>query len=346
MLLLRGLSRNLLPNAQRRTFVSKTAFQQFFSKPQTSSSSSAPPPFLSSVFRFHTSLSWKRLFSGRTSNWSGAVAAGGVGGAVLLACTMVPSFSGAEQNKTKSPILANSLENYLNPEWVLKKYTAPVVGITLINLAVFLMWRVPKFQPMMYRHFTSSYHGVMTKRRWHTLITCVFSHKGGFHFLFNTMCMTSLSPIICMIVGAPQFVAFYLGAGLFSSLTSLGFQAAVGRLILRVGNTQAAAAFLSTPGLGASGSVLGLFAISASIFPQNSFILLFLPMFPIEAGTLWPALVVFDICGCIYTLYRHSPIGHAAHLGGSLAGWLYYHYYLKTKNRAVVLLRRRGILRQ
>lgn len=224
---------------------------------------------------------------------------------------------------------------------IYKRYTKPVVVICAINVAVFAMWKIPRAQRFMSKHFMCSVSGVR-KGRVHTLITSVFSHSGPFHLLFNCVAFTSISPVLVQILGATEFIGFYLTAGLLSSIAGLLFQALKAGMISSARTAlakKASQAILAQPGLGASGAVLGCFGVSAKLFPDVSFVFIFAPWFPISASTLLPCIIGMDSLGTLYSLFRNSPLAHAAHLGGVGVGCLYYDKVIKGTNLEVQLRR-------
>eukprot|EP00457_Paulinella_chromatophora_P011076 gb/GEZN01011201.1/.p1 GENE.gb/GEZN01011201.1/~~gb/GEZN01011201.1/.p1 ORF type:complete len:350 (-),score=27.54 gb/GEZN01011201.1/:63-1112(-) len=195
--------------------------------------------------------------------------------------------------------------------------------INALNLGVFLAWQHPRLSGVMRRHFTCSYNSVFRQGRVHTLITSVFSHQSGAHFLFNTVAITSLAPIIVPVV--PSFFTLYLGMGLATSLTSTFW---TGWAVL----PRLRAASRAMPSLGASGVGFAFFAIVAAVMPTSQFLLMFIP-YPIEAQNLLKGLTAFEVAGVLFSVFYTSPLGHACHLSGLLFGTAFYHYYLEQDMR-------------
>ncbi len=190
---------------------------------------------------------------------------------------------------------------------------------------VFFAWRVPRLQPLLVTHFTTSVAQLRSGRVW-TMITSGFSHHSGGHFLFNMVGLFTISDALVRVMGERTFLEFYLQCLVGSEVVSCVFS-----LLLSLRSPMQ----LTIPSLGASGALFGLFALSQLLFPDTKFVFFFFPFKPIEASTLLPALVAFDLCGLVYSLFAHSPLGHGAHLGGVLFGICYFHYVLREENRAV-----------
>lgn len=206
----------------------------------------------------------------------------------------------------------------------LTKNEAQVVPILiLINIAVFILWFVfgtrasPSFV-FMFNNFLVSWTGLMEGRVW-TLITSVFSHNMFWHLFLNMYVLLNFGSILERILGAKKFISFYLVAGIFSSLC----------------HSMVSAFFIGDPdlpALGASGAISGLILLFSLIFPKEK--LLLLGIIPLPA--IWGALVFvgLDIWGLIAQAEGGGlPIGHGAHLGGALVGFLYYVLIVRPKMR-------------
>jgi rhomboid-like protein len=111
------------------------------------------------------------------------------------------------------------------------------MGILTLNTAVFLAWRSRKLQPILITYFCANpfsrnhnltfiyspqNHFLLNK----TGVVCWpmalsnFSHISILHMASNMVGLHSLSVLEARSMGKEQFLAFYLSAGVFSSLFS------------------------------------------------------------------------------------------------------------------------------
>jgi membrane associated rhomboid family serine protease len=117
------------------------------------------------------------------------------------------------------------------------------------------------------------------------------------------------------------FLAFYVATACVSSASHCLVSA------LFLGRADVAA-------LGASGAACGLLLLFALLFPRQR--ILVFGIVPVPA--LWGALafVAIDVWGLIAQGRGAGlPIGHGAHLGGSLCGALMYWWYLRPRLEAL-----------
>ncbi|KAJ8681892.1 hypothetical protein QAD02_017684 [Eretmocerus hayati] len=171
------------------------------------------------------------------------------------------------------------------------------------NVIVYLAWRVPQLQKVMYKYFTNSPSSSAT---YLPMILSVFSHYNLWHLAANMYVLHSFSTIAVSHMGREQFVAFYLSSGVISSFLSNAYKI-----------------FLSGHGvsLGASGAIMGVLAFTCSqypdmrvsIFPIN----LIFTQFTFTAGLALKSILALDAAGCIL---RWQLFDHAAHLGGAIFG--------------------------
>jgi rhomboid-like protein len=109
------------------------------------------------------------------------------------------------------------------------------MGIMALNTAVFLAWRIRKLQPILITYFCanpfSRNHNltfIYSPRNnfllnktgvvcW-PLVLASFSHMSVLHMVGNMLSLHSLSVPVAHSMGKEQFLAFYLSAGVFSSL--------------------------------------------------------------------------------------------------------------------------------
>ncbi len=193
-----------------------------------------------------------------------------------------------------------------------------VSAIILINIAVFVLWQQESYESFMADNFLVSWTGLREGRYW-TLLTSVFSHSSLMHIFINMFVLNSFGSLLEMVLGHWRFLWFYLAAGIFSSLS----HAVVSNWLMHVPEM---------PALGASGAIAGLVLVFSLTFPEEKILLFGLIPLPALWGAL--AFVGLDLWGLSAQAKGGGlPIGHGAHLGGALAGAVYYFVYLRKRMR-------------
>ncbi|MCJ7496842.1 MAG: rhomboid family intramembrane serine protease, partial [candidate division Zixibacteria bacterium] len=134
------------------------------------------------------------------------------------------------------------------------------------------------------------------------IVTYMFLHGGLFHILFNMFALFIFGADIERAWGTKNFVKYYfitgIGAGVASFLLSFNSQVTT---------------------IGASGAIFGLLVAFALMFPDRIIYLYFL--FPIRAKYM---ALLFGIIELIASFrYTGDGIGHFAHLGGMVIGYIY-----------------------
>ena len=141
--------------------------------------------------------------------------------------------------------------------------------------------------------------------RW---ISYQFLHHGFSHLLFNMIALYFFGPLIERWWGNRRFLAFYLLCGVFSAVLFTLLAFVPGLLNVRPGNSM----------VGASGSIFGILAACAVLFPHQRVMLLFPPI-PMTMRTL--ALVFLGIAAVSVIVGSANAGGEAAHLGGAALGY-------------------------
>ncbi len=184
-------------------------------------------------------------------------------------------------------------------------HTTPVVKWLLIaNIAIFL----PGVFSLHIRRFLETWFAITPGSPWTALelwrlVTYQFLHDMGspWHIFFNMLVLCFFGPPLERYMGSRRFLPFYLLCGVAGGLFYMGLTAVH---------------FLA-PGtlLGASGSILGVLAACAILFP-NSVIFLFIVPVPIRVGAIAFAIMF------LVTLVTRGPNagGEAAHLAGMATG--------------------------
>ena len=192
------------------------------------------------------------------------------------------------------------------------RFSVVVPLILLLNVLVYLAWNLTGDPGGFFaRHFLVSLDSLREGRIW-TLWTSEFSHVAFLHLFLNMFVLWQFGRLLELALGPLRFLGFYLFAAALASL----------------GHSLLSAFLLGEPGLpalGASGAVSGILIVFGLLFPRHR-ILLFgiVPLPAIFAAFL---MVGIDLFG----LWRQAqgstlPIGHGAHLGGALAGLLFWFF--------------------
>ncbi len=134
------------------------------------------------------------------------------------------------------------------------------------------------------------------------LVTYLFLHGGAFHLLFNLFTLWMFGRELEGVWGQREFLKYYflcgIGAGILTVL--LTFNSPV-------------------PTIGASGAIFGILLAYGLTFPDRQVFLYFI--FPIRAKYLIWIFTGLELL--VSFSYTSDGIGHFAHLGGMLAGFLY-----------------------
>jgi len=185
----------------------------------------------------------------------------------------------------------------------------PVVKLLLItNIAIFLVSIfIRPLGVLIYQWFSLDATSLLRALQPWRLITYQFLHSPVFifHIFFNMLGLYFLGPTLERHWGSKRFLPFYLGCGVAGGLFYL--------LLVAVRFLPAGIM------VGASGSVLGLLAACAILFPQFMVILFIFPV-PIRMAAIGLAVVYFLI---VITSRGENVGGNAAHLAGMAAGAIY-----------------------
>jgi membrane associated rhomboid family serine protease len=134
------------------------------------------------------------------------------------------------------------------------------------------------------------------------MITSAFLHVDIAHLAFNMLTLYVFAPTVIAFLGVPSFLMVYFGSLLCGSLLTLQFHK----------NEYHYRA------VGASGAVTGILYAAILLRPDMNLYLFFIPI-PIPA-------YIFGIGYLLYSIYgmksRKDNIGHTAHFGGAIGGYL------------------------
>ncbi|MFW5886949.1 MAG: rhomboid family intramembrane serine protease [Bacteroidota bacterium] len=157
-----------------------------------------------------------------------------------------------------------------------------------------------------------------------TFITNMFLHGGWIHFLSNMWILYIFGDNVEDRMGRFRYLAFYILAGFLASFT---------HFILYSDS--------DIPAIGASGAIAGVMAAYMFLFP-GSRVLSLVPIFFFPLIIPIPALIYIGIWfigqffnGTYHLLLNSTATGIAfwAHIGGFIAGLLFYKTFLKNRER-------------
>ncbi|MFH1614415.1 MAG: rhomboid family intramembrane serine protease [Planctomycetota bacterium] len=201
----------------------------------------------------------------------------------------------------------------------LPSMTPMVRNLLIINIVVFFAGLlIPPLGSFIYNVFAVDATSILTAIQPWRIITYQFLHDPDNmgHIIFNMIGLFFLGPTLERNWGSRKFLKFYLGCGAAGGLFYL-FLAAVSPM---PGQTM----------VGASGSILGMLAACAILFPQFVVFFLFFPV-PIRFAAIILTLLY------VANLLRLGPNagGDAAHLAGMAAGAAYVFLipWLKERKR-------------
>jgi membrane associated rhomboid family serine protease len=186
-----------------------------------------------------------------------------------------------------------------------------VPALIALNVLVYL-YEITLASPRFVPGFALSAAG-LEAGRWWQLLTHAFLHGNELHLLFNMLGLWCAGRIVERVFGTGRFLVLSGIAAMAGGL----FQLALGG-----------------PGLllGASGAVFGVMIAFCTLFPENRITAVFF-VFPIRLKAkflglgLTASAVLFLVTGWL------PGFGHAAHLGGCVAGFLFTRAFLRRQRR-------------
>jgi membrane associated rhomboid family serine protease len=195
-----------------------------------------------------------------------------------------------------------------SPQMSLPRITPVVKWLLIINVAVF----IPSVLSRTISFFLLKWFSVrpetpeMSLQLWR-VITYQFLHStyGISHIFFNMLVLFFFGPMLEGIWGSRKFLIFYLicgtAGGLLYSVLSLSG-------ILHT----------NLPMVGASGSILGMLAAGAILFPNSIVLVMFI--FPMR---FWVLAVILAMVSILNLFSGDNKGGEVAHLAGMAAGAIY-----------------------
>ncbi len=197
-----------------------------------------------------------------------------------------------------------------------------VLGTTVAGFIVQSMIKVWVNPTFMSSWFALGMEQIMSGRVW-TLLTYSMLHGGIFHILVNGFIIFFAWRALEPLIGAKRVLQVYLAAVLLGGMVYLGVH-------FRGGTVE-----------GASAGALGLLMLFCLMQPDRPITLLLFFIIPVTLRPRWIIWILLGIDGVGFlftelplvfgrTPLAPSPVAYSAHLGGMLAGWLFFRFVLNS----------------
>jgi membrane associated rhomboid family serine protease len=229
-----------------------------------------------------------------------------------------------------------AFNNYGNS---IQKNTPVVFNLIIINVLVFAAQNmITQFN---ITEWGSLHYYKSSLFKPHQMITHMFMHADLSHILFNMFGLWMFGSVLERFWGPKKFLIFYLICGIGSAIFE--------QFLMPYDALQSAkntAEYLANPqmlqpivesfkeynySLGASGAIMGVLAAFAYLFPNTQLYVMLIPV-ALKAKYVIPVFVLIDLFGGIYRI-KGDNIGHFAHLGGAIIGFLLVLYWNKTNKK-------------
>lgn len=180
----------------------------------------------------------------------------------------------------------------------------------------------------------------LKEHRYYTLLTSAFSHRALVHIGFNMFSLWTFGQIMAFAgIGAVNTAAVCLVSAVAGSAAWAYHHAFIkpDPRQSHIFNRQVIRARDMDTALGASGLVMGAGAAAACLWPFAPVQLMLIPI----NIPLWGAVAGFFMVDAYFVNSSASMIGHAAHMGGAVAGVAYYLLALRNYGGVWRLISRR-----
>jgi membrane associated rhomboid family serine protease len=156
------------------------------------------------------------------------------------------------------------------------------------------------------------------------IFTHMFMHEDLFHIAMNMMGLYVFGSMVEMVMRPRRFLLYYILCGLGALLMHWGIQ------WFKLAQQGLNPSLYGSSIWGASGALYGILAAYAIIFPNHKLNFMFIP-YTIDAKYFVPLLVALDLVFGLSS-YR-TGVGHFAHVGGAVTGFLVLGYWYRFRFR-------------
>lgn len=186
--------------------------------------------------------------------------------------------------------------------------TLSVKSLIILNVIIFIL---SYLMPSSVDTF-ACYNVSSPKFSFYQSFTSMFFHGGFLHLLFNMIVLWSFGNSLENIIGTKKFLLIYFISGLVSGVFWM---------------------FLGTvPAVGSSGALCGLVSAFVFVSPESTVMLFFI--IPVKIKKLVYGFALFSFIFGLLSLihpYFGFGVGHFAHLGGLIGGYLITKYWGSLK---------------
>jgi membrane associated rhomboid family serine protease len=178
----------------------------------------------------------------------------------------------------------------------------PLAWCTLLLIAVTCAVSYAGFlKPAVVRRYIFNPESILADKEYYRLVTAAFLHADGRHLFFNMLSLFLFGSTLELVFGQAEFLAIYFGAVVGGSLLSL-----------YVHRHHQYLAY------GASGGVCGILFAYILLFPGANIVAF---MFPVPVPG-WLYAIGYMLVSFYGLKENRGNVGHDAHLGGAVIGFL------------------------
>ncbi len=145
--------------------------------------------------------------------------------------------------------------------------------------------------------------GAIKQGEYIRLLSSGFLHVDMGHLIFNMLTLYFFADGVIYSVGIPSFLAIYVASLLFGGLFALNYHKDN----------------LYYSSVGASGAVMGVIYAAIMLFPEMNLNFILLPFIDIPGYVFGLGYLIYSVYGMKKSL---GNIGHSAHLGGAIGGFI------------------------
>lgn len=204
---------------------------------------------------------------------------------------------------------------YLGRNKTMNRFRASPVTFSLlgINATLFLLEEISRivFDTSLFPVFALSREG-LGEGYWWSFLTHAFLHGNLFHLIVNMVALWFTGPVLEGMLGGVRYLLLYLCGAI------------AGGVIQTYSSPQ------SIDLVGASGAVCALLVGFGTLLPRLEITALIFFVIPIRMRASTLAWLVVGTSLLFWMFGIEPRIGHLAHLGGGIAGFLLCLYYRKS----------------